>query len=409
MTVEEEEWPASSSRLAYGGGKKREGSVQAGAPAKRRPVAVVSLVTPEQELRRQTRAREEGRLAWDAETQTWSGDLSFVKIVASQILPLTDGSEDDRYQADWREVAAGVAEQLETHLGGTTVRHHLLERDVEDLPSGYQAHFWTAFAAGDSGLQLQHNGMGTMFLLIPGPSGGLVLKYLKVLNATEAARLPAREPVLLCAPSSFDLHQGASSPVVVFPVSRFLHDAQVHDNASEVIEGLAERMTMSLTCLLHDFRSAVRTIPQESAEGVDPLQVPADIAFPCWDGEGHWTGFTVAKFLAVIYAVAGAYTHWVPLGRDSVCQPASRRRGHQIEDSLDYVTVDGPHPAVTREFFEVLSHIPRPMGAAIDPLTVFVHSCLSLGHCGPNGYLTSQLFTQRKWNDKPRQVCFQCY
>jgi len=88
MTVEEEEWPASSSRLEYGGGKKREGSVQAGAPAKRRPVAVVSLVTPEQELRRQTRAREEGRLAWDAETQTWAGDLSFVKIVESQILPL---------------------------------------------------------------------------------------------------------------------------------------------------------------------------------------------------------------------------------------------------------------------------------------------------------------------------------
>ena len=58
--------------------------------------------------------------------------------------------------------------------------------------------------------------------------------------------------------SSFDLDRGASSPVVVFPVRQFLHDAQVHADVTEVLDQLAARMTASLACLLQDLRSSCR-------------------------------------------------------------------------------------------------------------------------------------------------------
>ena len=115
----------------------------------------------------------------------------------------------------------------------------------------------SAFAASDPELRPQPDGIGTMYLLVPEPQGAPVPRSLRVINATEASQLPAREPVLICAPCSFDLQSGVNCPIVVFPVRRFLRNAQIHANASDFLEGLASRMTISLACLLQDFRAAV--------------------------------------------------------------------------------------------------------------------------------------------------------
>ena len=75
----------------------------------------------------------------------------------------------------------------------------------------------------------------------------------------------------------------------------------------------------SLACLLRDFQTSLSTMP-EGRESVEAAPQASGEAACLYDNtEGTWAGVTVATFLVAIYAVAQAYTHWVPLGRTCVC------------------------------------------------------------------------------------------
>ena len=78
-----------------------------------------------------------------------------------------------------------------------------------------------------------------------------------------AVALPGREPIVVCAQREFNLREGISWPVVVFPARAFLTDAQVHEDAPEILDDLAARMSATLACLLQDLRAFVDALRTE--------------------------------------------------------------------------------------------------------------------------------------------------
>ncbi|MDA8583840.1 hypothetical protein N9L68_06385 [bacterium] len=314
----------------------------------------------------------------------------------------TNGGQPDE---GWLEAAGSVVEVLAVGLGGTEVRHGLTDADIRTVCQGFQAYFWAAFAASCPNLQRTQGTQGFLDVLIPDAHGEVAPRRLQVINAVAAADLPGREPVLVCAQRDFNLEDGIAWPVLLFPARAFLRGTQVHEDAPGVLDDLAARMSATLACLFQDLRAFVETLRAEGASVTNARLLRTSDTHLRWSEEGRFESFGIAKFLVAIYAVAQAYTQWSPLGRGSLSLDAASQEG----DSADYLTTEGPHAAVTPGFASVLRRVPRPRGAALDVVSSFLHVCLSEGHQGPNTFLVSQLFYQRKWRDRPTQCCRACF